>query len=293
MIFCVSLVFSIQLVVSQEDYAALYNKARSFAMSNSIDSSFYYSVRFIETVSEIDSLAGFIIDTDLLPLRESSLGVQLDSLLLENYRSKHPNISNPLIGYELWKFGVEDQASRTLSHYLRDTSHFVLDSIWNLKTMTNKLINSKILREGLVYEYLKKYKVLNNSTFGSHGVKGAFLVIQHSNNKTYMSLCSKLLKQSINDIDPRLYAKVKDRMLLKKGRKQIYGTHTGRQEAIVENGRLIPITYAKIAPLRGSEKKVNRRRSKIGLPPLKDDEIWELLDKINARVKERLESCQD
>ncbi|MDD2983009.1 MAG: hypothetical protein PHQ74_06445 [Crocinitomicaceae bacterium] len=269
----------VNISFSQKEEIDLYNKIRIATTSNLLDSSYYYSVLFIESTANFDSLVGFVIDTDLEILRENPYGFKIDSLLLAKYVRQYRNVIAPQLGYQLWKFGIEDQKTRSLQRFIRDQSYLIEDK--------DSLYLAIKKREYFVIENLKRYKFLTNSIVGSPGSKGAFLVIQHSGSVDYLKLYSKSLKRRMQDIDPRLYALAKDRLLIKKGKKQIYGTQVGKISGIVTQGVFVETSLAKLAPIRGNEIKVDRRRKKIGLEPLKDDPVWELIKNINEKVDER------
>jgi hypothetical protein len=140
----------------------------------------------------------------------------------------------------------------------------------------------KIESEKYVMEQLRFHKRLTNSVVGNHWAKGAFLIIQHAANAAYLKIYVRSLKKNLADVNPRFYAQMKDRLLISKEKKQRHGTQTNKISGIVENGVFKVTSIAKLAPISGNEKRVNKGRKKIGLSELKDDYIWELIQKINA-----------
>ena len=251
----------------------LYDKVRITSSLNEIDSSYSYSVSYISKTSDIDSLVGFFIDTDLDNIRNSRFGVEIEALLIEKYRQTYPQITEPLLGFKLWKLGVEDQKTRSLNYFIRDSSLLFKNK--------DSLKLRKIESENYVMEQLRLHKGLTNSIVGNHGAKGAFLIIQHAGNKKYLKIYTRVLWKNKGDVNPRFYAQMRDRLLLSRGRKQRYGTQTNGISGYVENGIFITTSVAALGPINGSEKRINKRRKKIGLGELKDDYIWELINKIN------------
>lgn len=107
---------------------------------------------------------------------------------------------------------------------------------------------------------IEKYGWLGKSFVGARGNNTIFLVIQHSDLSTQEKYLP-LLQKSVDDGEsqPSDFALLKDRVLMRQGHKQIYGSQvvfneTGGQE-------FYPIE---------DEKNVNIRREKVGLQPIEE-----------------------
>lgn len=111
-----------------------------------------------------------------------------------------------------------------------------------------------------IEKLLNEHGWLGRSVVGDTGNSAIFLVIQHSNLQTQLKYIPLLQKSvEIGGSRPSNLALMQDRILMRQGKKQIYGSQvvmnkTGGQE-------FYPIE---------DEKNVNLRRAKIGMQPLEE-----------------------
>ena len=105
-----------------------------------------------------------------------------------------------------------------------------------------------------------KYGWLKRSFVGARGNFTAFLIIQHADLKTQEKYFP-LIKQSveIGESRPADLAVLQDRILMRQGKKQIYGSQIVFDKA--GNQVLYPIE---------DERNVNKRRAKAGLEPMEE-----------------------
>ncbi len=121
-----------------------------------------------------------------------------------------------------------------------------------------KLIDSTNLLQ--VETLISKYGWLGKSFVGAKGNNTIFLVIQHSDLKTQEKYFPMMQKSvDISESRPSDLALLQDRILMRQGKNQIYGSQvvfnkTGGQE-------FYPIE---------DEKNVNQRRAKVGLQPIEE-----------------------
>ncbi len=97
------------------------------------------------------------------------------------------------------------------------------------------------------------------SLVGEDGAHAAWLLVQHADlNRPFQQRCLALLRKAVkaNEAAPVDLAHLTDRVLLAKGRPQVYGTQT-----TVRDGRYQP------APIKNA-KRVDARRAAVGLQPL-------------------------
>jgi hypothetical protein len=107
---------------------------------------------------------------------------------------------------------------------------------------------------------IAKYGWMGISFVGNKGNSALFFVIQHADLETQLKYVS-LLQQSVEagESKPSYLALMKDRILMRQGKHQIYGS----QVVYSESGE--PMFY----PIE-DEKNVNIRRAKIGMQPIED-----------------------
>jgi hypothetical protein len=102
---------------------------------------------------------------------------------------------------------------------------------------------------------LEKYGWLGISKVGKRASQALYLTIQHAQENLLREKYFPLLKASAIAGESNLadMATMKDRILIEKGRKQIYGT----QYKVIDGERVV-------LPIK-NEKKVNRKRKEVGL----------------------------
>jgi hypothetical protein len=113
----------------------------------------------------------------------------------------------------------------------------------------------------LVEALIEKHGWLGRSFVGAEGNTTVFLVIQHADQKTQETYLP-LLEQSVAQGESRKadLALLKDRVLMRQGKKQIYGS------------QIVPDTSTgdwMFYPIE-DEKNVNERRKKAGLPSIEE-----------------------
>jgi hypothetical protein len=100
------------------------------------------------------------------------------------------------------------------------------------------------------------------SLVGEDGAHAAWLLVQHADlSRPFQERCLKLLRKAVKASEAAAVdlAHLTDRVLLAKGRSQVYGTQT-----TVRDGHYQP------APIKNA-KRVDARRAAVGLPPLADE----------------------
>lgn len=111
-----------------------------------------------------------------------------------------------------------------------------------------------------VEKLIAKYGWLGKSFVGARGNQTIFLVIQHSNLVTqekYLPMMQKSVDE--NESTASDLALLQDRVLMRQGKKQIYGS----QVVFSETGEQV------FYPIE-DEKNVNIRRAKVGLQPIEE-----------------------
>jgi hypothetical protein len=138
------------------------------------------------------------------------------------------------------KYGQQSEELKSFSTLMKD------------KYSINQIIVKKILDES---------GWLGEEIIGHYGNMALFLVIQHSNLETqekYLSMIREAAKKG--NVDPANLALLEDRVALRQGKKQIYGTQLAYDETTGES-------Y--VQPLENPDN-VDNRRAAIGLEKLQD-----------------------
>ena len=128
-----------------------------------------------------------------------------------------------------------------------------LEALWKEQTDLDK----RLLRR--VEEIIKEYGWPGKSLVGPNASLAAFLVIQHADyeyQKKYFPLMNEAMKKG--EIEPRHLALLEDRILMREGKKQIYGSQLKRDEATGKY-ELWPIE---------DEENLDKRRASVGLEPI-------------------------
>ena len=108
-------------------------------------------------------------------------------------------------------------------------------------------------------EIIEMYGWPGNSLVGKDGSLTAFLIIQHADLE-YQKKYFHLLKEAIGkgEANPSYAAYLEDRILMREGKKQIYGTQLDRNE-VTKKLELWPVE---------DEEHVDARRARLGLEPI-------------------------
>ncbi|MBN2425597.1 MAG: hypothetical protein JXB44_11285 [Calditrichaceae bacterium] len=108
-------------------------------------------------------------------------------------------------------------------------------------------------------EIIKTYGWPTFDLVGKDGSEAAWLLVQHGDLEL-QKMSINLLKSAadINQARKSSYAFLLDRLLIREGKKQLYGTQLD-----LKNGELIPF------PIE-DEKNVNKRRNEMGMKPLQE-----------------------
>jgi hypothetical protein len=128
-----------------------------------------------------------------------------------------------------------------------------VDSVWALMNKTDSINQVK------VKTILDKYGWLGISKIGNQCSSTLYRVIQHSDlnmQEKYLPLIREAVKNK--EAKPRDLATLEDRVALRQGKKQIYGTQVGQDKKSLK--------YY-LSPLEDPDN-VDKRRAEVGLEPL-------------------------
>lgn len=231
-----------------------YNAACSWALANQSDSAFVQLFKIAKNAN-YTNLDHITKDTDLNSLHEDKRWKEVIDIVKSNKEKAEINYDRPLIA-KLDSIYDEDQKYR-----------IELDSIEKKHGRDSKQVKKqwKIINEKDSLNLIEVTKILDErgwlgrDVIGIKGNSTLFLVIQHADFKTqekYLPMMREAVlkgKASAGDI-----ALLEDRVALRKGEKQIYGSQIGRNP---ETGEYY------IMPLIDPDN-VDNRRAEMGLGPI-------------------------
>jgi len=230
-----------------------YNAACSYALAENSEKAFYHLFRLAENETvKYKDYNHITTDTDLNYLHKNKEWDRLIKLVKTNKDEAEKDLDKPLITI-LDAIHKEDQKYR---HQITDIEKkYGRDS--NEMKKHWKLINEKdSINLIKVQEILDKRGWLGTNIIGHRGNGTLFLVIQHSSLKIQEKYLP-MMREAVQEGNARAssLALLEDRVALRKGKKQIYGSQIGRDQ---KTGIFF------VSPLINPEK-VNIRRASVGL----------------------------
>jgi len=258
-----------------------YNASCIYALADNKDMAFYHLFSIVNDFKWTNH-EELMSNTDLLSLHSDARWQELSNLVIKNETEK--DYDKELITI-LDQIYFDDQSTRnqirsTEDKYGRQSKE--IDALWEdiMKRDSLNLIKvSTILDE-------KGWP--DKKLIGERGTSTLFLVIQHANQDTqekYLPLITKAMEE--HHLPRRQYAMFYDRLLLRRGKRQIYGT----QLAMSKESKL---PY--VLPLK-DPKNVDVRRAQMGLNSMQEnlnrwnitwnvEEYLKSLPSIDAKEKE-------
>jgi hypothetical protein len=233
-----------------------YNAACSWALANIPDSAFFYLSRavFIGGYTSYDHIS---TDTDLASLHDDKRWKPLLEKVKENKDKTEANLNKPL-AQRLDSILKEDQEGRKQLDGLAAKYGWESKEIQALWKSINLKDSLNLIK---VTAILDQYGWLGPDVVGGSGNSALFLVIQHSDQKTqekYLPMMREAVKNG--KAHGSSLALLEDRVALRQGKKQIYGSQIGRDTE--KNTHYV-------LPLEDPDN-VDKRRAKVGLAPLSD-----------------------
>lgn len=225
-----------------------YSLAYCYAITQNRDSSFYYLNKAVKCDSSVYRLfkgALYYLIND--PRWDSIVNLQINK-----YEAKFGHLSNKSLTKQLLQIGLKDQAYYYQIFNFPDSANYY----WTKKIAINKDNLKK------VEDIIKTYGWPKKSEVGVDASPSVFIVLQHSNN---LDLMKKYLPQfknlvDINEADGGQYALMIDRINLKEGKNQIYGSQFSF-DSIHKKFYIDSVEDIK---------NLNRRRKEVGLQPIEE-----------------------
>ncbi len=233
-----------------------YNAACSWALAKEIDSAFVQLIHITEKANFFDY--GLITnDTDLDNLHSDKRWAEVLDKVEANKEMAEANFDKPLVAILDTIFledqGLRRQINEVEKKYGRDSEE--MKAHWNtiqIKDSINLIKIQKILDER---------GWLGSDVIGEKGNSTLFLVIQHSDlpiQEKYLPMMREAVAKG--NAQASSLALLEDRVALRRGRKQIYGSQIGRD---METGEFY------VSPLLDPDN-VDKRRAEVGLGSLQD-----------------------
>ena len=220
------------------------------------DTSFFFLRMALQTDSSLKPL----YDPNFLSLINDPRWKEVEMNQVKKYQTKHGPIKNVPYALDLFRMIIKDQGFMYVGNierkkYLENGGYFSTPAIYPVLAMEEK--NKKENQKELV-RLLDKYGWPTTSEVTEYAAAGAALIINHGSHKMrvkYFPMLEAAFKKG--EAQPLRYAKMKDRLLVEEGKKQLYGTQL---KFVKGKKELYPIQ---------DPGKVDQRRKKIGLEPLK------------------------
>ncbi len=233
-----------------------YQLACFYSLKGDSIRSFEFLYKSIRLGADIDDI---LSDTDFEPLKSTGAWKVLDDSLNQIYLSNFPKITNKEHSVRLWRLGIEDQKSRTLSSNVKNENPFI-----DRKQLDKQYREETRKRDDQIERLLKEKHWPTYNEIGAKASFAAMMIIQHSGNSKLAKKALPLIKIAVdsNQANAEYYAMLLDRYLVQKRKKQMYGTQV--YKGCDSKGNCSDFQFEPIE----DEKNVNVRRESIGLPSI-------------------------
>lgn len=219
------------------------------------DTSFF----FLRQALHQDSTLKILYDADFLSLIEDSRWNTIEAAQLNKYEAKHGAIKNKPFARQLFRMIIRDQGFMYAGNierkkYIANGGYFSTPAIFPILALEEKNVKAN---EAKLLELLDKYGWPTTSEVTEYAAAGAALIINHSSfelRQKYFPMLEAAFKNG--EAQPLRYAKMKDRLLVEQGKKQVYGTQIKFEHLIREPFPILNPAF------------VDKRRKAIGLDPL-------------------------
>lgn len=233
-----------------------YNAACSYALADKPDSAFVQLFKIARKGNYTD-LGHITIDPDLNSLHADKNWNEVIEIVKSNKERAEANLDKPLVAV-LDTIYLEDQKYRQQINAIQEKYGWESDEMkahW-------KIIHEKdSINLEKVSKILDERGWLGPDIIGEQGNTTLFLVIQHADLETqekYLPMMREAVKKG--NADSGSLALLEDRVALRKGNKQIYGSQVGRDQ---ETGEYY------VLPLIDPDN-VDQRREEVGLGPIQN-----------------------
>jgi len=254
-----------------------YNAACSYALAGDLDNSFYHLHYLAENPKvKYRNLSHISTDTDLNLLHADDRWNKLMAVVKANKQEYEKDLDKPLVATLDTIYQLDQSYRRQIDEieekYGQDSEE--IKKHWQLIEETDSINLVKVKK------ILEERGWLGPKVIGGQGNSTLFLVIQHADIETqikYLPMMREAVKAG--NASASSLALLEDRVALRQGNRQIYGSQIGRDP---ETGAYY------VSPLMEPEK-VNERRAEVGLGTIEAYiQNWEMtwdLEKHKAQTK--------
>lgn len=233
-----------------------YNAACSWALAEEIDSSFTQLFRIAEK-GNYTNYGHITTDNDLDNLHADKRWKEVLAQVKVNKEKAEANLDKPLAATldNIYREdqGLRRQISEIEANYGRDSAE--------MRAHWKKIQEKDSINLIKIQQILDTRGWLGADVIGRQGNSTLFLVIQHSDlavQEKYLPMMREAVKKG--NASPGSLALLEDRVVLRQGEKQIYGSQIGQNS---ETGEYY------VLPLEDPEN-VDQRREEVGLGPLQE-----------------------
>ena len=233
-----------------------YNAACSWALANKPDSAFVQLFKIAEK-GNYTNYGHITTDTDLISLHGDQRWTKVIQIVKTNKEKAEANLDKPLVAI-LDTIYQEDQKYRQQIKGIEDKYGWESDEMKTHWKIINEKDSINLIK---VKKILDERGWLGADVIGNQGNSTLFLVIQHSNIETqekYLPMMREAVSKG--HAQSSSLALLEDRVALRKGEKQIYGSQVGRDQ---ETGEYY------VLPLVDPDN-VDKRRAEVGLGTIQD-----------------------
>ena len=235
-----------------------YNAACSYALANDIENAFYHLFYLAENQNiKYKNLGHISTDTDLKVLHTDKQWNKLIEIVVANKEEYEKDLDKPLVAVLDTIYQLDQSYRRQISEieekFGRDSEE--MKAHWKIIQKTDSINLIKIKK------ILDEQGWLGSKIIGNQGNNTLFLVIQHSNLETqlkYLPMMREAVK--FGNAKASSLALLEDRVALRQGKRQVYGSQIGKDP---ETGEFY------VSPLIEPQK-VNERRAEVGLGTIED-----------------------
>lgn len=244
-----------------------YNAACSWALANGSDSAFYHLFYLVDKAKFIN-YDRTNTDSNLTALHSDKRWEELLGLIKKSKDEAEKDFDRPLITL-LDSIHDEDQKYRS---QIDDTIKLYGYSAYQVNNIWKKMDYADSVNLTIISKILDERGWLGAKIIGGKGNSTLFLVIQHADSATqekYLPMMREAVK--LGNAYAGSLALLEDRVALKQGKKQIYGSQIGTDN----------ITGVSFVQDLEDPDNVDKRRAEVGLQPLADyvkqwDIVWDV-----------------
>jgi len=261
-----------------------YNAACSYALAQDTENSFYHLFRLAESTTRYSDYHHITNDTDLNSLHKDKRWNKLIPLVKANKEEKEKYYDKPLVAILDTVYKDDTTDRRKIDQIINDFG-YESDEYKNLWDTINKKDSINQIK---VNKIIDERGWLGEDVIGFQGNKTLFLVIQHADLDIQLKYWP-IMQQAAKDGNVRksYMALLEDRIALRQGKKQIYGSQI--------QGDIDGNYY--VRPLIDPEN-VDIRRAEVGLNTMAEyvkrwDITWDVEKYIEFTQKMEAEKQQD